>query len=167
MTDARLGGERADDPLWRALRRLPPGGGVVFRHYEWRAPRRARLLRRVALFARARGLLLVVAGGAGGLPAHLPARHSHRRPHPLTASAHNLPDARRARRNGARVVFLSPVFPTASHPGAPHLGPLRFGLIRVRVGGAVVALGGMTPARWRQVPGAFGFAAIGWWVGRG
>ncbi|MDF7774149.1 thiamine phosphate synthase, partial [Sphingomonas sp. AOB5] len=53
MTDPRMG-----DGLWAALERLPRGSGVVFRHYD--APDRAALLRRVALVARRRGLVLVV-----------------------------------------------------------------------------------------------------------
>jgi thiamine-phosphate pyrophosphorylase len=64
----------------------------------------------------------------------------------LTASAHGIAGLRRARRAGAGVAFLSPVFATSSHPGAPALGPLRWELAARRGGGgmSVGALGGVT-----------------------
>ncbi|WP_264797959.1 thiamine phosphate synthase, partial [Acidocella aminolytica] len=40
----------------------------------------------------------------------------------VSASVHNEAQMRRARRAGAELVFISPVFPTASHPGAVVLG---------------------------------------------
>jgi len=57
MTDERIG-----DGLWAALRRLPRGSGVVFRHYATQARERRALFRRVVRVARARGLVVVRAG---------------------------------------------------------------------------------------------------------
>ena len=69
-------------------------------------------------------------------------------------------------REGADIVFLSPVFPTQSHPGAPALGPVRFGLMARGAAGPVLALGGMTPQRARRLQplGAAGFGAIDFWT---
>nr|WP_281277487.1 thiamine phosphate synthase [Hankyongella ginsenosidimutans] len=80
----------------------------------------------------------------------------------VTASAHSIPELRRAERAGATLVFVSPVFATRSHPGARAMGPIRLaGLVRA-TWLPVVALGGMTEARWRRVrpTGAYGWAAI-------
>ena len=63
-------------------------------------------------------------------------------------------------------MLVSPVFATASHPGAAPLGVLRVSALATharRQGLAVYALGGITPAsfaRLRHLPLA-GYAAIG------
>jgi thiamine-phosphate pyrophosphorylase len=44
----------------------------------------------------------------------------------LSSSAHNLPEILRAKRAGARILFISPAFETASHPGASPLGAARW-----------------------------------------
>lgn len=80
----------------------------------------------------------------------------------LSAACHDEGELELARRAGADLLFVSPVKPTASHPGAPTLG--WEGLMRLceesRV--PVYALGGMTLAdreqAWRH--GAQGIAAI-------
>ena len=123
FTDTR----RLPDPR-PAVARLPRGlAGVVLRHDD--DPNRAALGRDLARLCRARGLLLVVAGDvrlAAALRAGVHLRGG-RWPGPvrgrgfLTSSAHGVPDLRRARQAGAQLAFLSPVFPTASHPGAPGL----------------------------------------------
>jgi thiamine-phosphate pyrophosphorylase len=84
----------------------------------------------------------------------------------LTSSAHGVADLRRARRAGAAVAFLSPVFATASHPEAPSLGPLRWALMARRAGMKVAALGGIDGASVRRLPpgrcaGAGAIAALG------
>lgn len=170
--------ERRLPDMLAAARALPTGTGVLLRHYQ--APDRLALGLRLAAIARARRLVLMVAGdwrlaarlGAAGL--HLPegqARHGtlapalgwlrrHRRM--LTVAAHSPAALARARRLGAAAALLSPVFPTASHPGAASIGAVRFRLWARRAGVPVVALGGMTPATWRHVAGcAVGMAGIG------
>lgn len=153
MTDPRLG-----EALWRALERLPRGGGVVFRHYG--AAGRDALLARVAKVARRRGLLLLVAGGRGG---HV---HNGRTAYGLkTASAHSRKEAVKAVQAGADAVFVSPVFPTNSHPGARALGRVRFGLISRDLSVPVIALGGMDARRARSLPKtAYGWAGIDAWA---
>jgi thiamine-phosphate pyrophosphorylase len=68
----------------------------------------------------------------------------------LTASAHGVPDLVRARRAGAALGFLSPVFATPSHPQAVPLGPLRWNMVARRAG-AAAALGGITGASIRRL----------------
>jgi thiamine-phosphate pyrophosphorylase len=62
-------------------------------------------------------------------------------------------------------VFVSPVFPTRSHPGAPALGRIRFGLLIRDSGIPVIALGGMDERRARSLARlrVHGWAAIDAW----
>jgi thiamine-phosphate pyrophosphorylase len=70
--------------------------------------------------------------------------------------------AARARRLKPNCLFLSPLFPTQSHPGAPALGPLRWASLAQGLPAPCMALGGITPARLGAVPRrAAGVAAIG------
>lgn len=155
MTDERQG-----DGLWRALERLPRGAGIVFRHYGLPRAERRRLFERMRRIASVRGLTLVVAGSPlpGGDGTHgRPGRGLR------TASAHNLRELRAAERAGANLVFLSPVYPTRSHPGASALGPRRFALIAHQAKVPVIALGGMDAKRARTLGGAYGWAGIDAW----
>lgn len=174
VTDAR----RLPDPL-PAVRQLQRGDGVLFRHYELPPARRLALARQVAALCRRRGLVLVVAGDArlaravvaDGL--HLPqalircaamARRSGLRL--VIAAAHDAGAIAQAARCGVDAVLISPVFATASHPGAASLGAVRFAALAIaarRRGLQAYALGGITPAslrRLRPLPLA-GYAAIG------
>ena len=150
MTDERMG-----DALWAALKRVPPGGGVVFRHYATPRAERLALFRRVRSIAVARRLMLVVAGER--LP--WPARHGG--PRPLTAPAHDRREAIAGVRRGARVLFVSPVFATRSHPAANGLGVRRALGVGRGLPVVAIALGGMDAGRWR------GCAGRGSRVGRG
>lgn len=170
MTDERLGGADPDDPLWRAVAALPPGAGIVLRHHATPPAERRSLLDRLSRVAKARGLVLVAAGLPGApdgvhLSRHLPARRPRGRQWLLTAPARSRRELRQAFARGADLVFLSPAFPTASHPEARALGPVRFGLAARHAPGPVIALGGLTPGRARRLAplGAAGFAAIDWW----
>ncbi|MBV1796011.1 thiamine phosphate synthase [Siccirubricoccus sp. G192] len=168
---------RLPDPR-AAAARLPPGAAVVARGL---APA---VLAGLAALARRRRLVLLVAGDGRaalrlgrGLRAglHVPDRHGTaglapfllaRRARPggllLTVAAHGRAGLARARRLGADAVILSPVFPTASHPGAPALGLLAWAALARRAGRPVVALGGVTGANAGRLPRwAAGFAAIG------
>ena len=161
---------RGVDPL-AAAARLPKGlCGVVFRHDA--APNRAAIGQTLAKICRARRLSLVVAGDiplaiALGAGVHLragiwpgPQAAALRRRRIATSSAHTGADIRRARRAGAQVIFLSPVFPTASHPGARSLGPVRWSAL-ARIS-PVFALGGITGRTAPALPPAcMGAGAIG------
>lgn len=158
MTDERMG-----EGLWTALRRVPRGGGVVFRHYATPAAERRRLYRRVARIAAARGLVLVRAGGErlgreDGV-------HGRSGPGLVTWPAHDRGQAVRALRRGAAVLFVSPVFATRSHPGAPALGIAAARCITTGMPVATVALGGVSAARGARLllRGFDGWAAIDAW----
>ena len=153
--------ERQGDGLWTALERLPPGAGILFRHYGLPAPARRAAFEAVKRIARGRRLVLIVAGrplpGGNGV-------HNRRGAGIRTASAHNLRELRSAERAGADLVFLSPVHATRSHPGARPLGPRRFALIAHQARVPVIALGGMNAERFRTLGGAYGWAGIDAWT---
>jgi thiamine-phosphate pyrophosphorylase len=168
MTDRR----RVADPL-AAAAVLPPGAGVILRDYDMAG--RGDLALALAALSRRRRLVMLVAGderlatlvGADGV--HLPEGlvregAAIKRRHPgwiVTAAAHSLPALRRAQ--GLDGIFLSPVFTTKSHPGAPTLGPVRFAALVRRAGPPVYALGGVDSETARRLrdAGAAGIAAIG------
>ncbi len=154
FTDA----QRLADPRV-AVANLPRGrAGVVLRHDHTAA--RAALGRDLARICRARRLVLVVAGDArlaaklrAGL--HLRAGRwpdSLRPSGVVTASAHSIPELRRARSAGVDLVFLSPAFATASHPGAPGLGPLRWAAMARHARVFIAALGGVDGQTVRRLP---------------
>lgn len=165
MTDERQG-----ESLWPALRRLPRGSGVVVRHYNLNAAERRALFDRIRRIGKARGLTVLLAGSPREAAAwradgvHGDARHAVR-PLLRTASVHSPREMVAAHRAGIDLIFLSPVFATRSHPGAPALGRVRFGLMMRHARLPVAALGGMTPKRARSmaVLGISGWAAIDAW----
>lgn len=168
--------DRLPDPL-AALDRLPRGAGVVFRHYG--APARETLARALVRKARALRIRVLVAGEAGlaaracaaGL--HLPEARLgaplalgamiRRKSSIVTIAAHSLRAVFRAAKYGASAAVLGPVFPTASHPGATPLGPLRFARFCRKSPIPVYAIGGITPKTALRIKdsGAVGIAGIG------
>lgn len=147
---------RNDAALEVALRRLPRGCGLIFRHTHLPAGERRARFAALARLARARGHLVALAGSAaqarrwGADAAYGPADALARGPAlPRLVAVHSLRELRQARR--ADAVLLSPVFPTRSHPGAPALGPLRFRLLAAHTALPVIALGGLDPARARRL----------------
>ncbi len=165
---------RLPDPR-AAMEHLPRGAGVVARGL---APG---LLRPAARLARQRGLRLLVAGDGRAALAlraglHLPDRRESagllpfliaRRAAPgrfvMSMAAHGgQRGAARARGLKPDCLFLSPLFATQSHPGAPALGALRWAALARRLPAPCMALGGITPARLGAIPRrAAGVAAIG------
>ena len=158
---------RNDAGLDDALTRLPHGSGFVFRHYHLDDAERRERFDALAAIARRAGHLVILADtaevarawGADGVygPAAMHAADDLWR----LAAAHDGDELEAA--NGARVdgVFLSPVFATASHPGAPTLGPMGFQVLAQRSLVPVIALGGVTRAnapwldwpRWGAIDG--------------
>jgi thiamine-phosphate pyrophosphorylase len=159
MTDERFG-----DRLWPALEALPRGSGVVFRHYSVPHAERRALFARVRKVTRRRGLVLVRAGAPAGPGAD--GLHRQRHPRLTTWPVHSRREAVAALRAGADALFVSPVFPTRSHPGGRALGRVRLGLMVRGLDVPVIALGGMTPARVRSLCalGIHGWAAIDAWA---
>lgn len=162
---------RTPDPAAAACR-LPPGSGIILRHYG--APGRRALAHALAAIARERGLVLLIgadaalAAKAGAHGVHLPRWAASRRAGPgakgiVTASAHGLTEIRRAQAIGVDAVFLGPVFATESHEGAQGLGAVRFSALATKSNLPIFALGGLDAANAGQLlgSGAAGFGAIG------
>ncbi len=166
--------DRLPDPR-AAASRLPRGQGVLARSVK------RGVLRALARLARARGLMLLVGGdGRAALRVraglHVPDRRDARGLLPfllarragapwalLSMAVHGRPALARARRLRPDLGFVSPAFPTASHPGAPALGPLRWGMLAALLPAPAVALGGVGPRTAGRLPlrRVKGLAAIG------
>jgi thiamine-phosphate pyrophosphorylase len=147
MTDPRLG-----DGLLAAIQCLPMRSGVVFRHYHLPTRERHVLLAQVRRICARRGHYLLVAGRDHG-------RHKGA----ISAPVHNVRELREAKSLGITLLFVSPVYPTRSHPGARPLGPMQFRrLALLAMPAKVIALGGMTRNRARALNARIchGWAAI-------
>jgi thiamine-phosphate pyrophosphorylase len=160
--------DRLPDPL-AAARALPRGSLVVVRARD--AARRETLAQAMLDLARIRGLIVLIADdaalaarlGADGL--HLPERRAAqaahwRACHPrwiITAALH----ARRAPPPQLDAVFLSPVFPTRSHPGRGALSAVRANTIARALAIPAYALGGVDASNAALLSGFIGIAAIG------
>jgi thiamine-phosphate pyrophosphorylase len=149
-----LSDERNDAQLEDALRRLPRGSGFVFRHYHLPADARRERFDALADVCRAQGHLLVLSGDAATTQAWggdgfygAPGASEQRADLLHLATAHDAHEIELANRAGADAVFLSPVFPTRSHPDGPCLGKDDFLLLAARAEIPVIALGGMTAER--------------------
>lgn len=149
-----LSDARNDAGLEGGLEALPQGSGFVFRHYHLDAGQRAARFGELARTARRAGHIVILADradtarewGADGIygdPARL---HSADRLLRLS-TAHDGDELAAAGRMGADGVFLSPVFPTRSHPGTQTLGIHGFHVLAQQSAVPVIALGGMTKAR--------------------
>jgi thiamine-phosphate pyrophosphorylase len=159
--------DRLADPL-AAARALPRGSMVVVRSRD--GARRAALVQAMVDLARVRDLIVLVAGdgalasGADGL--HLPesrlgeaAGWRARRRFLVTGSVHSLAGLARARWLDA--VFLSPIFPTPSHPDRAALTAVRANAIARAVRLPVYALGGVDACNAGRLSSFAGIAAIG------
>lgn len=164
MTDERQG-----DALWPALASLPGGSGVIVRHYGLATKQRIALAAKIRRIARRRGLVMLVAGDnrlAHRARADGFHHRSARRGDPRlirSVAVHNQRELAIAERAGADLAFVSPVFPTDTHPGGRALGRWQLAALARRASMPVIALGGMTPARAYAVRGLklYGWAAIG------
>jgi thiamine-phosphate pyrophosphorylase len=157
--------ERQGDGLLGAVARLPEGTGIVFRHYGLAEVARRDLFELVR--AAAPGLVLLAGPaeqardwGADGSHGRGPGRGLR------SAPVHDQAQIRAAERDGADLLFLSPVFATNSHPDARPLGLARFAWLARRTALPVIALGGMNAARGRRLAsfGAYGWAGIDAWA---
>ena len=156
---------------------LPRGAAILLRGTS------PGLAARVVRECRKRGLVVLVAAdgrlalrlGAGlHVPDRAGTRHLlpfllNRRGRLLTAAVHGRAGLARARRISADAALVSVAFPTASHPGAPALGALRWAALAKAAGRPAVALGGMSATAMRRLPSgsAAGWAAIGVWQAGG
>lgn len=164
---------RTPDPA-RVAASLPRGAAIVYRAFG--APDAVATGRRLARLAHRRGVLMFVgadprlAAAVGADGVHLPERLATRRGannalkrrFRLTAAAHGLPAARRARAAGVEAVVVSPVFPSRSPSAGRPIGALRFRTLVRAAALPVYALGGVNPrtARGLKGSGAAGLAAV-------
>ena len=164
MTDERMG-----EQLWQAIERLPvETGGIVFRHHGLDPAERETLGIEIAKLAHKRKLTLAVSRDLA-LATRLGARLVHNPGVPVdlpfSCSVHDEREAVAARDAGANLVFVSPVFPTRSHPDVVALGPERAAILAALAGCPAIALGGMTFGKfWELGPAFHGWAAIDAWL---
>jgi thiamine-phosphate pyrophosphorylase len=168
----------------RLVSRLPPGWGLIYRHFG--AADRLREGRRLALLCRRAHRTFLVSddwGLARRLPCsgiHFPekrlralAGRRRRRGWLFSASAHSWRGVVQARRAGADLVFLSPVFATRSAGAGRPIGPYGLRSIALRTTIPVYALGGvnaLTAGRlgpfYRKGIAGFGLVDAAWPGGR-
>ncbi len=79
----------------------------------------------------------------------------------IGVSVHGVDEARAAIDEGADLVVVGTIYPSASHPGRPGAGPALIEQVS-RLGCPVIAIGGVTAERCRELrdAGAHGVAAI-------
>ena len=156
MTDARLG-----DQLWAILARMPAGSGVVLGNLA--------LGEEVARICGERRLVLSVtrdvslAGRLGATLVHNPASPTAL---PFSLSVHDEAEARQAKADVAALIFVSPIYPTRSHPGAATLGIDEAQRLAKLAGVPAIALGGMNEAKFDALRsrGFTGWAGIDAWA---
>ena len=150
---------RNDDVLEARLRALPRGSGFIYRHYHLDDPERFERFRTLRRIARKREHVIILADsaltarewGADGIYGAPRALYPRRHACLHLATAHDLHEIGLANRYGADAVLLSPVFATRSHPGGKALGPVRFRQLAAHAQMPVIALGGMTAERAKEL----------------
>lgn len=156
--------ERLENPLLRVVASLPVGSGIVLRHDGLPQGARWRIARRLMRLAGARGLMVLiadkpaVAGRWGVHGVHVRRGMAHRAGQAralglvMSMPVHDRAQARMARRCGADMAFISPLYSTRSHRDADGLGMARWmRLAREVRPSAIAALGGMNPGRARAL----------------
>lgn len=172
--------EPAEDPTdWlRQLQATVTAGarGVLLRSKRLQGDALARLAREARTLCRAAGVRLLLSDhtrlavdleldGVHLSSAALRALPSLRGALPASmwigASCHDADELALAQSAGCDYVSLSPVLPTASHPGAATLGWERFEALARESSLPVFALGGMSPSALASVRGRGGFGVAG------
>jgi len=162
------------DPLrtpepWREATRLPAGAAVVYRHFG--ASDRLFVARRLQRLCQRNDLTLMIgadpalAGAVGAAGVHLPERMAavaaplkRRRPDWIvTTAVHSARAARSAA--GADAMMLSTIYPSQSPSAGPPIGLIEGGRIARSAPAPIIALGGVTAARARDLARA-GFAGM-------
>lgn len=163
MTDARLGPDIA-----RIIAHMPPRSAVVLRPHALGFWGTASWLRQFRRIARAKRHVLLSCGPVSEADdgTHVNRHNRTARTHGFCSVAvHNRREADFARRRRADCLLVSPIWPTASHPGGVALGMRALRQFAARARCPVIALGGVTRGNQHLVRrhGAHGWAAIGAW----
>jgi len=169
-----LSDARNDASLESSLAALPAGSAFLYRHHHLDNAARHKRYRHLNRLCRQYRLLIFLSDTAkkarqwraDGFFNAAP-RRSGKAGLILVMPVHNHKELARARHGGADAILLSPIFPTASHPGAPALGILQRRALLLRACThhsrlPVILLGGMNAKNSRQcnLNGAHGWAAI-------
>jgi thiamine-phosphate pyrophosphorylase len=85
---------------------------------------------------------------------------------PFSLPVHDEAEARAASIQGPALVFVSPVYPTRTHPGAPALGLGEAARLAALAGRPAIALGGMDSDKGEvmMMQGFAGWAGIDCWL---
>lgn len=154
------------------IARLAANTGVIYRHYAY--PNRQELGAEIVEICRKKDLFLAVAedpslANALKAPAvHLPERLISKLPlirkqYPkllISCACHNALSLKAANNLGADLAFLSPIYPTASHPNARTLGSVEAAIWIKDITIPVYALGGIEAHHINQLK-MLGFAGFG------
>lgn len=153
-----LSDARNDELLPRALRALPQRSAFVYRHYHLDPRARRARFDELAPLAIEHGHLLVLSGsddqaaawGAAG--SYGPPEAIGEAPELLRiATCHDGHEIAHANAAGADALMLSPVFATRTHPNIAPLGPEKFHALAALAEMPVIALGGMTFERAKEL----------------
>ena len=161
-----LSDARNDSVLEDALARLPEGSGFGFRHYHLAMEERRERYEMLRSICRSKNHCVVVSGiaalarlwHADGLYA-APGMLANAAGLLRIATVHDAAEMALAEAFGAHGAMVSPVFPTRSHPEARPLGIAGFHALAGSTSLPVIALGGMTAERAREL-GVRRWAAI-------
>jgi len=145
VVDRRVGRD-----LPEIARRLPVGTGVLLVRNHHRKGEQARLRAKLRHIGQARRL--TVLGEAAG----------------EAVRVHDIRELRRAGLARMPLLFLSPMFPTRTHPDRKPLPNMRAATLTRLAKSPVIALGGMNERRFRRIQrlGFSGWAGIGAWRAR-
>jgi thiamine-phosphate pyrophosphorylase len=140
------------------------------RHLSLPTSERRALADRISEAARQRALTLAIAADVGLAKrvgadlVHNPAGAAGELP--FSGAVHSVEQAESARREGAALVFVSPVHVTRSHPGTEPLGIQRAVEIATAAGTRAIALGGINATNFAplQRAGFYGWAGIDAWL---
>ncbi|WP_246844791.1 thiamine phosphate synthase [Altererythrobacter sp. TH136] len=153
-----LSDPRNDELLPRALRALPRGSAFIFRHYHLDPRSRRARWDELMPLVREGGLLALLSGSDdqarewGAVGSYGPPEAVGEAPELLrVATVHDANEIAHANASGADAVMLSPVFATRTHPNITPLGPERFHALAALAEMPVIALGGMTFERAREL----------------
>ena len=171
--DTRLG---SSEEIIATLKQMPPDSGIIVRSIK--RAHLASLVKTLRPVCTKLGIkLMAAAAPQSSITKELDGIHlSERsvylaRPHIfnlprgliITASAHSEAAVLRARQLGVDGIFISPVFPTRSHPARKCLGAIGYRRVARHAPNLACPLGGITPRNLEELTGApvNGVAGIG------
>ncbi|GAA4008383.1 thiamine phosphate synthase [Sphingomonas swuensis] len=162
MTDERLG-DALDEAMVRAA---AAGAGILVRHHRATRAERRSLAERVVALGAPLGMArdVALAEEMGALLVHNPGADTGALAFSL--SVHDDVQAAAAASRRPALVFVSPIYPTRSHLGAPALGEVEALRLAARSEAPAIALGGVDQVRGERLMnlGFHGWAGIDAWL---